>query len=102
MVGDAAGLITPLCGNGMSMAMHASKIAFENINAFLQHKIDREEMEKNYSQQWKKKFSKRLLIGRTVQRLFGNNTSTSLFLKTMNKNKWLAKQIIRSTHGEVF
>ena len=102
MVGDAAGLITPLCGNGMSMAMHASKIAFENINAFLQHKIDREEMEKNYSQQWQKKFSKRLLIGRTVQRLFGNNTSTSLFLKTMNKNKWLAKQIIRSTHGEVF
>jgi flavin-dependent dehydrogenase len=28
MIGDAAGLITPLCGNGMSMAMHASKIAF--------------------------------------------------------------------------
>jgi flavin-dependent dehydrogenase len=102
MVGDAAGLITPLCGNGMSMAMHASKIAFENIDAFLQHKIDRVEMEKNYSQQWQKKFSKRLLVGRTVQRLFGNNASTSLFLKIMNKNKWLAKQIIRSTHGDVF
>lgn len=102
MVGDAAGLITPLCGNGMSMAMHASKIAFENIYAFLQQTIDRDEMEKNYSHQWKKIFSKRLLMGRIVQRLFGNTTSTSLFLQIMNKNKWLAKKIIRSTHGDVF
>src|SRR6266542_3038950 len=28
MIGDSAGLITPLCGNGMSMAMHAGKLAF--------------------------------------------------------------------------
>ena len=27
MIGDAAGMITPLCGNGMSMAMHGSKLA---------------------------------------------------------------------------
>jgi flavin-dependent dehydrogenase len=27
LAGDAAGMITPLCGNGMSMAMHAGKIA---------------------------------------------------------------------------
>ena len=24
-IGDAAGMITPLCGNGMSMALHAIK-----------------------------------------------------------------------------
>ena len=35
MVGDAAGMITPLCGNGMSMALHASKIAATQINLFL-------------------------------------------------------------------
>ena len=27
MIGDAAGMITPLCGNGMSMALHGSKLA---------------------------------------------------------------------------
>lgn len=102
MIGDSAGLITPLCGNGMSMAMHASKLAFENIHAFFQNSIDRAQMENNYSMQWKKNFSKRLFTGRIVQRLFGNNTSTSLFLKLMSKNKWLAKQIIRSTHGNDF
>lgn len=35
MIGDAGGLITPLCGNGMSMAMHASKFLAEIVNEFL-------------------------------------------------------------------
>ena len=34
-IGDAAGMITPLCGNGMSMALHGSKIAAEAITTFL-------------------------------------------------------------------
>src|SRR6185437_11437254 len=46
MLGDAAGMITPLCGNGMSMAFHAAKIAFGNIHLFLQEKISRKEIEK--------------------------------------------------------
>ncbi|QEC66089.1 FAD-binding protein [Panacibacter ginsenosidivorans] len=102
MIGDAAGLITPLCGNGMSMAMHASKIAFENIDAMLKQKISRTVMEINYTRQWQKQFRKRLWIGRSVQRLFGNNTSTSIFLKFMYKTKWLSKKLIRATHGEPF
>ncbi len=102
MIGDAAGLITPLCGNGMSMAMHAGKLAFENIDLFLQQKITRIQMEDNYTKQWKQHFSKRLLIGRTVQRLFGNNRTTSLFLSTMYKLPWLSKKIISATHGKPF
>jgi flavin-dependent dehydrogenase len=42
MIGDAAGMITPLCGNGMSMAMHAGKIAGEEISAYLKGTISRE------------------------------------------------------------
>jgi len=102
MIGDAAGLITPLCGNGMSMAMHASKIAFENIKYFLEKKISRARLEQQYTKQWQQAFNKRLLVGRTVQRLFGGNTSTSLFLKTMNNMPGLAKRLIKTTHGEPF
>jgi len=39
LLGDAAGMITPLCGNGMSMAMHGSKLVFGNVHLFLQAKI---------------------------------------------------------------
>ena len=31
MIGDAAGLITPLCGNGMAMAIHSAKIVADLI-----------------------------------------------------------------------
>ncbi|HEX8331931.1 MAG TPA: NAD(P)/FAD-dependent oxidoreductase [Segetibacter sp.] len=102
MIGDAAGMITPLCGNGMSMALHGSKIAFQSIDNFLQKKYAQDKMEKEYTGKWKRNFAKRLWIGRRVQQLFGGNTSTALFLKTMNAFPALAKQIIKSTHGEPY
>jgi flavin-dependent dehydrogenase len=102
MVGDAAGMITPLCGNGMSMAMHASKIAFEAIDQFLEKRFDRNHMEQEYTRNWKRNFSKRLWLGRRVQELFGGKTTTALFLKAMQAFPAVAKQVIRSTHGKRF
>lgn len=102
MLGDTAGLITPLCGNGMSMAMHSSLLAFQNIHSYLQQKATRDEMEKSYEDSWQQQFSKRLFAGRMVQRLFGGNRSTALFLRTMSLFPSLAKGIIRATHGEAF
>ncbi|HAZ24019.1 MAG TPA: FAD-dependent oxidoreductase, partial [Algoriphagus sp.] len=59
MAGDAAGLITPLCGNGMAMAIHSGKLAAEAI-----HRFDyREEVEKNYQRNWNMNFSRRLRVG---------------------------------------
>lgn len=102
MLGDAAGMISPLCGNGMSMAMHSAKLAFEKIHLFLINTIKRDEMENGYSKRWKQEFSKRLWVGRNVQRFFGERLSTSLFLKTMNIVPFAAKYLIRSTHGKAF
>lgn len=101
MAGDTAGMITPLCGNGMSMAMHASKIAFECIDDFMQKRITRHEMEERYTLLWRKQFSNRLWMGRTVQRLFGN-TSSIVFLKMMKAFPFIAKQVIKQTHGTSF
>ena len=102
MIGDAAGMITPLCGNGMSMAMHGSKIAFSNINDFLLGKNSRNKMEQAYTMQWQKVFKQRLWVGRNVQRLFGNNSSTAFFLSMMNALPFVSKKIIKATHGEPF
>ena len=102
MLGDAAGMITPLCGNGMSMAMHGAVLAFEQTNLFLQQKISRDKMETDYAQNWRKKFSFRLATGRTVQRFMGNDFSTNVFLRLMNALPFLSKQLIRSTHGKSF
>jgi flavin-dependent dehydrogenase len=102
LIGDAAGLITPLCGNGMSMAMHASKIAFEKIDYFLQGKLTRTEMEIAYTKEWKKQFSARLRMGRWIQRFFGKEWVTNLFISILKQNSWLVEKLIKRTHGKPF
>jgi flavin-dependent dehydrogenase len=102
LLGDAAGMITPLCGNGMSMAMHSAKVAFNEIDNYFKQKNSRDRMEKFYTKKWKKEFASRLATGRMVQRFMGNKFSTSLFLKLMNAFPFLSKIIIRSTHGKRF
>lgn len=102
MLGDAAGMISPLCGNGMSMAMHASKLAFTEIDKFLARQQSREAMEKNYTTAWKNQFARRLQTGRAVQFFFGGNLSTSLFIRSMHAIKPLSRAIISQTHGAAF
>lgn len=102
MLGDAAGMISPLCGNGMSMAMHASKLAFVKIDQFLTNTVSRNQMEEGYASAWNKEFFNRLLVGRNVQRFFGGNRSASIFIKSMHFFPALAKIVIQSTHGKPF
>jgi flavin-dependent dehydrogenase len=102
MLGDAAGLITPLCGNGMSMAMHAAKLAFIRVDLFLNGQINREQMELAYTDDWQQNFASRLHTGRLVQRFFGGSISTALFLRLMHAFPAISRQVIRKTHGQPF
>jgi len=102
LIGDAAGMITPLCGNGMSMAMHGSKIAAALIVQFIKGDITRHELENNYSKIWKKTFNARIKTGRLVQRFFGKIWMTNLFVRAMKSMPALTRWIIRKTHGDPF
>jgi menaquinone-9 beta-reductase len=102
MIGDAAGMITPLCGNGMSMALHGSKLAFEAIDLFLAKKINRVAMELTYTRTWKEQFSKRLIAGRIIQTLFGKKWVTNLLITVVKPFPFLLNFLIRQTHGEAF
>lgn len=101
-IGDAAGMITPLCGNGMSMALHGSKIAIECISAFMENKITRELMEKTYQKKWNKQFAIRLKTGRYIQRFFGNVFRSNLLIRLLKPFPLLVRMLIRLTHGEKF
>lgn len=102
MVGDAAGLITPLCGNGMSMAMHSGKLAFTLVDRFLKGNINRPEMERQYMINWQHHFKTRLWYGRKVQSLMGAEWLTTLSLEIMYRIPFLARHIIAATHGQPF
>jgi flavin-dependent dehydrogenase len=102
MIGDSAGMITPLCGNGMSMALHASKLAFEEISSFLQGRINRYEMEIQYTQQWEKQFARRLQAGRLIQRFFGSSSLSNFLITTVKPFPRFISYLIQQTHGKPF
>ncbi len=102
MIGDAAGMITPLCGNGMSIALHSSKIAAGCIGLFLDKKIARGQMENQYAQRWKNNFERRLKIGRIIQKLFGKELLTNVFISIIKPFPFLINNIIKATHGKEF
>ena len=102
MLGDAAGMITPLCGNGMAMAIRSGKIAAESVIQFYKGNLSRKEMEKHYSRQWTRTFSNQLWFGRQVQRLFGSEFASNLAIQLAINTKWIANSIIRNTHGRPF
>lgn len=102
LLGDAAGMITPLCGNGMSMALHAAKLADGIIDSFLKESSTRLQMEQDYTRAWKQVFSPRLTMGRVVQNNFGRDMVTSLFIKTAKAIPYLQKMLINGTSGKPF
>lgn len=102
MLGDTAGMITPLCGNGMSIALHTAKIAATLGDQFLQGKITRSNLQKSYDREWKKHFATRLQAGRMLQSFFGSNRLSNLFVGLFRRMPFLAKPVIRLTHGAPF
>lgn len=102
MAGDAAGMITPLCGNGMAMAIHSAKILSELVVDFVNGKLTRSQLETDYTSSWNSHFARRLWAGRQIQRLFGDEWSSNLAVNLMRKSKPVAEFIISQTHGAPF
>lgn len=101
MIGDTAGLIHPLCGNGMAMAIHSAKIASELIlEYYSDQSFSREVLEKKYTQEWKKHFGKRLFMGRILARILTHKTITNIFVAIVASFPGLLSGIIKQTHGK--
>jgi len=101
MCGDSAGMIHPLCGNGMSMAIQSAQLASKLILNYFNGKIDtRKELEKQYIRQWNQKFSLRLKAGHFIAMLFRKDTIASVLLQILKKLPFLLPIIIKQTHGK--
>ena len=101
MCGDTAGLIHPLCGNGMAMAIHAAKIAAERIIQFFsEDEYSREQMERDYRRIWKYHFGNRLYYGRKIQYLITNSALMNRTFSIIPKSELFLSSIIKRTHGK--
>ncbi len=102
LVGDAAGSIAPLCGNGMSMAFRGANIASELIPEFLNDKISRETLNNSYEKLWRSNFSRRITIGAGLQKLFGADTLTNFTIGALKYMPSITRRLIKLTHGNPF
>jgi len=102
MIGDASGMIAPLCGNGMSMAFHEAKIASMVLEKFMNRQISQEQMLKEYARIWQKQFGRRLHTGRFLQRTFFNSNAMNTLIRMANIFPPLKSILIRQTHGVDF
>jgi flavin-dependent dehydrogenase len=102
MVGDAAGLITPLCGNGMAMALHGAALAAPLASRFLRGDLTRPALEAAYAKVWQQQFGARLRVGRAVQGLFGGPVLSELVVGSLRYWPGAVRALMRQTHGHEF
>jgi len=103
MVGDTAGMIAPLCGNGMAMAMRASWFAAGFISRFsTDENYSRHQLEHDYMKAWRSNFQTRLWVGRQLQKLFGSEMASALAVSVAVYARPVATAMIRKTHGKPF
>jgi flavin-dependent dehydrogenase len=101
MIGDTAGLIHPLCGNGMAMAILSAKIASEVIDDYLHQRIKtRAEMEQVYTKQWNKTFKSRLQTGRRLANILLQPKLSEFLYRIIIIAPFLLPFIIKKTHGK--
>ncbi|WP_031530066.1 NAD(P)/FAD-dependent oxidoreductase [Dyadobacter crusticola] len=102
LLGDAAGTITPLCGNGMSMGMRASKLLAVEIFKYFREQQSPEELAANYRREWDRAFKNRITAGYYLQNLFGRSITTDLALRFLSNAPALTDKLIGLTHGPAF
>lgn len=101
MLGDAAGLIHPLCGNGMAMAIHSAKIASEVLIKHLQKEIpERAEVELEYKRLWENHFRNRLTTGKWLQKVLLKDSLAEFSQAVISRMPFLLPRIIKQTHGK--
>jgi flavin-dependent dehydrogenase len=101
MIGDTAGLIHPLCGNGMAMAIHSAKIVSELVISYFNKNIKtRIELENKYQEKWNSNFKWRIKIGRVLSEILLNPKLSGNLLHIVLLFPFLLNFIIKKTHGK--
>ncbi len=102
MLGDAAGNIAPLSGNGMSIAMRSSFELNKLLLNYFKGNISRQELENKYARFWQSQFKKRIQLSAILQKLLKNTRLTNRTIAFLSSAPFFKNMLVRSTHGKPF
>lgn len=98
LTGDAAGMIAPLCGDGMAMALDGAELAAEAVDRYLRDgRADR--YRDAYHRAWTERFGRRMRIGRQLHGLFVRPRAAGAGLRLASALPRLGDRLIRATRG---
>ena len=97
IAGDAGGMIAPLAGDGMAMALHSGTLAAMSLDRYLTHAQDTQAMTHDYARIWRKTFESRLRLGRMLQSVMLRPTLLAPGLQLLNQVPPLGNWIIKHT-----
>jgi flavin-dependent dehydrogenase len=97
MAGDAAGLIPPLAGDGMAMALQAGQMASALLHEFLSGHLSAERLIQQYTAGWRKTFGSRLYLSRVLQTVMLRPGWLSPGLKLLNQMPALGQFVMANT-----
>jgi len=99
MVGDAAGVIAPLAGDGIAMAIESGHKLASLLLRARQHSLTREQTEELYKTQWRTAFRKRLLLASSLQRLAMKSLTGNLGTRFLSTFPRAAAEMARWTRS---
>lgn len=99
LVGDAAGMIAPLCGDGMAMAMRSGLIAAPMIFDYLDGAKTAADLHARYRRGWSREFRTRMVVGRGLQSLFVRPVLLRPGLRLARLIPGLANLFVSATRG---
>jgi menaquinone-9 beta-reductase len=101
-LGDAAGSIAPVTGNGMSIGLRSACVLADTIHQYYTNTLTRRQLADTYTGFWNKEFSTRIKLSRHIQKLSEYSVLANLTIGIFNSFPSLAKGVIRQTHGNPF
>lgn len=99
VVGDAAASISPLCGDGMSMAMRSAELLAPLADQLLSGRLNCQTMMDSYTQRWQREFAHRLRVGQGLQKAFLTPLVGQAAIVLLNLFPAIGQRLIRWTRG---
>lgn len=99
LIGDAAGMIAPLCGDGMAMALRSAEIASGAAGDFLAGRCDTARYRRRYTRDWNREFALRLSIGRFAHSAGISPLVAHISLGMLRAAPWLGRWLVKKTRG---
>lgn len=99
MVGDASGMIAPVTGDGMEIALQTGMLASTCTAAFLDGVLTTDELVRHYSHTWRQAFGFRLRMGHMLQAIMLRPRWIMPGIRLLNRVPALGQYLVNSTRS---